>query len=314
MYLTFTMGQRYLFLGYILIANLWMHPILSFGQQVKNVPQAFKALSSEPEIILVKNAIKVPTDGGHLQGVQVIEKNGTEKLLISGSSLTQAYVLQVDLAARKTDKLIPLMTEPFRHAGGIQVSEGYVVVGIEDNFDKTSSKVCLYSYFNTNLYMAQPSVTIDRKGEAKRQTAGATGLLAIDNDYLIVVSNWDSRNWDFYCVDPEQSEQKMVASFAAPDNWAAYQSINLIMDEEAIYAIGFYKKQLLGYADLILISRLGSFELIMEKVLSKAFNCMNGVDFATAAGLQVDKKGNLHIWGTQRDALQQFAVNRFSQQ
>ena len=86
------------------------------------------------------------------------------------------------------------------------------------------------------------------------------------------------------------------------------------MDEEAIYAIGFSTKALLGYAALLLVSRLGTFELIMEKVLSKAFNCINGVDFATAAGLQVDKEGNLHIWGTQRDALEQVAVNKFSQQ
>ena len=92
------------------------------GQQVKNVPEAFEALSSEPEIIFISNEINVPSEGGHLQGVQVIKKNGTEKLLISGSSLTQAYLLQVDLTTQKTDTVIPLMKDPYRHAGGIQVS------------------------------------------------------------------------------------------------------------------------------------------------------------------------------------------------
>ena len=230
--LTFAMGQRNLFIGSILIISLWLHPIPGFSQQVKNVPEAFEALSSKPEIFLLNNNIEVPSDAGHFQGVQVIEKNGTEKLLISGSSLTTAYVLQADLATRKTDKLIPLMKEPYRHAGGIQVSEPYMVVGIEDNFTKTSSKVCLYSYRDANLDKAQPNLTIDREGEAKRQTAGATGLLAIDNDYLMVVSNWDSRNWDFYCFDPEKSEEKILESFAAPDDWASYQSINLIKDEQ----------------------------------------------------------------------------------
>ena len=33
----------------------------------------------------------------------------------------QSYLLQVDLVAKKTDRLIPLMDDPFRHAGGIQV-------------------------------------------------------------------------------------------------------------------------------------------------------------------------------------------------
>lgn len=61
------------------------------------------------------------------------------------------------------------------------------------------------------------------------------------------------------------------------------------------------------------MSRLDNFELIMEKVRTKTFNCTNEVDFDAAAGLQVDKKGKLHIWGTQRDALKQIAVNKFSQ-
>ncbi len=297
-----------------LIANLWLYPILGFGQQVKNVPEAFEALSSEPEIILVKNNIKVPTDGGHLQGVQVIEKKGTEKLLISGSSLTQAYVLQFDLATRKADKLIPLMKEPYRHAGGIQVSEPYLAVGIEDNFIKTSSKVCLYNYLDTSLYNAQSNVTISRMGEAKLQTAGAIGLLAMDNDYLMVVGNWDSRNWDFYRIDHEKSEPKMLESIAVPDDWAGYQSINLIKDEKAIYAIGFYKKESDGYADLILVSELGAFVPIMKKVLAKTFNGKNGVDFGTATGLQVDMEGNLHIWATQSNALMKITINKFSQQ
>lgn len=308
------MDQQRLAIGSFLIAVLGLIPILSFGQQVKNVPEAFESISSEPEVVFLNNEIKVATDEGHLQGVQVIEQNGIEKLLISGSSLTTAYVLQVDLTSRKTDKLIPLMSEPYRHAGGIQVSEPYMVVGIEDNFTKTVSKVCLYSYRDANLHKASPNITIDREGKAKRQTAGATGLLALDNDYLMVASNWDSRNWDFYLIDPKKNEQKILVDFDAPDNWASYQSINLIKDEEAIYAIGFYKKNLLGHADLILVSKLETFEPIMEKVLTKTFNCKNEVDFGAAAGLQIDKKGKLHIWGTQRDALKLIAVNKFSQQ
>ncbi len=307
------MGQLNLLIGSFLFAILGLHPLLGFGQQVNNVPEAFEALSSEPEVMFISNEIEVPSEGGHLQGVQVIEKNGTEKLLISGSSLKQAYILQVDLTTRKTDTLISLMKEPYRHAGGIQVSEPYIVVGIEDNFTKTSSKVCLYNYRNGNLYTAQPNFTMDRKGEAKQQTAGSTGLLAIDTGYLMVVSNWDSRNWDFYRIDPEKNEQKMLASFAAPDDWASYQSINFIRDETAIYAIGFYSKESVSYADLILVSNLETFEPIMEKLRTKSFNCTNSVDFGAAAGLQVDKEGHLHIWGTQRDPLERIAVNKFSQ-
>jgi hypothetical protein len=308
------MESNYKLIGLFLIATLWLCPISGMAQHVKNVPRAFEAVSTEPENFFLENKINVPTDGGHLQGVQVIEKNGSEKLLISGSSLTQAYILRADLATQKSDRLIPLMSEPFRHAGGFQVSGDYIAVGIEDNFDKTSSKVCLYNYHDTNLHQAQPNLIIDRKGKAKRKTAGAVGLLAMDNKYLMVVGNWDSRNWDFYRIDPEKNQQKLAGSFAAPDHWAAYQSINLIADEEAIYAMGFYQQELVGHADLILVSKQGSLELIMEKVHTRTFNCINGVDFTAATGIQVDDMGQLHIWGTQKNALKQIAVNRFSQQ
>lgn len=311
---TFAIRKQNLCMGFVLIAGLWLSPILCFGQQVKNVPDAFETLSSMAEVILISNDINVPNERGHLQGVQLIEKNGYEKLLISGSSLDKAYILQVDLATKTTDKLITLMKNPYRHAGGIQVSEPYVIVGVEDNFIRTSSKVRLYNYHAANLYTAQPNFTFDRKGETERQTAGATGLLALDSTYLIVVSNWGSRNWDFYHVNPKNGEHGILESFAAPDDWAGYQSINLIKDGKAIYAIGFYKKEGVSYADLILVSRVGTFVPIMKKMFTKAFNVKEGVDFGTAAGLQVDKKGDLHIWGTQKYALKQIAINRFSQQ
>lgn len=307
------MKQRKLSIVFFLMTILGLYPIVGFSQQVKDVQEAFESLSANPEVVFLSNEIKVPIEGGHFQGVQHMQRNGIEKLLISGSSLTNAYVLQADLSTRKTDTLISLMNEPYRHAGGIQVSEPYMVVGIEDNVIKTTSKVNLYNYHNTNLHRAQPTSTIDRQGEAKKQTAGATGLLAIDNGYLILVSNWDSRNWDFYYIDPKKNEQKILRHFAAPDEWASYQSINLIMDDQAIYAIGFYKKELLGAADLILVSTRENFELVMKKVGTKTFNCSPEVDFGAAAGLQVDKEGKLHIWGTQRTALKQIAINKFSQ-
>jgi hypothetical protein len=219
----------------------------------------------------------------------------------------------VDFTTRKTEQLISLMNAPYRHAGGIQVSAPYMIVGIEDNDTKTISKVCLYNYRNADLFRAKPTIIIDRKGEAKRKTSGATGIVAQDKGYLVVVGNWDSRNWDFYFMDPKTTEQKLLERFAAPDAWASYQSINLIRDEEAIYAIGFYKKDLLNQADLILVTNLGKFEPIMKKVGTKTFTCTNEVDFGAAAGLQVDEEGKLHIWATQRDALAQIEINKFSQ-
>ncbi|MBX2843376.1 MAG: hypothetical protein KTR26_16510 [Flammeovirgaceae bacterium] len=308
------MKKRNIFLVFTSVIHL-LFPIIVVGQQVSSVPDAFKALKTEPEVFIIKNKMAVPTKSGHFQGVQLIEQNGRKKLLISGSSLSKAYLLQVDLVSNRSEKIIVLMEEPFRHAGGIQVSDSFLAVGIEDNFAKTTSKVCLYDYHNKNLEKSIPTIKINRAGEEKRHTAGALGLLKLDNEFLAVVGNWDSRNWDFYWIDPEQDRQELFYSFEAPEDWGSYQSINLIKDQDSIYAIGFYQKKDigLGYVDLILVSRIGRFEAIMEKINSKTFFCKNKVDFSSAAGLQVDKKGKLHIWSTQKYSNKKIAINRFSQ-
>lgn len=298
---------------FLLLFYLGVLPNVSFGQQIKNVPKAFNALKTTPELIVLDNALDVPTAKGHFQGVQVIQQNGREKLLISGSSQNTAYILQADMTTQKTEKLIPLMRDPFRHAGGMQASAPYVSAGIEDNVVKTTSKVYLYNYETGNLAKARPTMHIDRQGEVERYTAGATGLLALKEGYLLVVGNWDSRHWDFYHVNPKTGTQQMLTTFAAPDDWAGYQSINLICDNDAIYAMGTYLKEETGFADLILVSNQGNFEPIMEKISTKAFNCTEEVDFSGAAGLQVDDLGKLHLWGTQKNAEAQIRVNRFSE-
>lgn len=291
---------------------LLLQPLCGTGQVVENVPKAFEQLNTEPEVIVLDNPIKVPTERGHLQGVQLVELNGVQKLLLSGSSKHMAYLLQADLDTGRTDTLIPLMKDPFRHAGGIQVSASYLIVGIEDNNRKTVSKVILYQLEEDPVNPLTSQVTIHREGVAKRYTAGATGLIPLDDSYLAVVANWDSRNWDFYQVDPKHSKWENRWSFAAPDDWANYQSINLIKDEEAIYGIGLYAKDGLGQADLILIGKTKAFKPIMSKVATKAFNCKRGVDFHTAAGIQVDSTGNLFLWATQRDARQQIVINKYA--
>jgi hypothetical protein len=205
------------------------------------------------------------------------------------------------------------MSDPYRHAGGIQTTRQYVIVGIEDNYTKRTSKVCIYNYLTDNFYKAIPELTITREGEPEQKTAGATGLLAGKEGYLAVIGNWDSRNWDFYNLDLRNKERHFLTSFNAPDDWPGYQSINLIKDKQAIYAVAFYKKEAVNYADLILVSKNGGFNPVMEKIYTRRFNCGTGVDFGSAAGLQVDKEGKLYIWSSQRNATKQIAVSRFSQ-
>lgn len=280
------------------------------AQQVENVPNAFESLSLEPTVYVVNNNLEVPTKGGHLQGIQVVNSLHGEKLLLSGSSLKQAYLIQIDLTKRKSDRLIGLMNDPYRHAGGFQVSGSYLGIGIEDNHAKTSSKVCFYTIQNG---FSQASIVIERNGIAKEQTAGSVGLIPWNDAYFAVVSNWDSRNWDFYSLNFQNNESKFLKRFDAPQNWGSYQSINFVSDKESIYAIGFYLKDKKAIADLFLLSGLTSFEPDIELISSKIFNCSSKVDFSGAVGLQVDDAGKLHIWASQKDAFEQIEINRFSE-
>jgi hypothetical protein len=300
-------------LVYLVLVCVTLLPFAGWSRQVKNVPAAFEAINSEPEVLFLSNDIAVPTKSGHMQGVQLLEEGGKQKLLMSGSSLVQAYILQADLASRKTEKLFPLMKDPYRHAGGFQATDKYLVVGIEDNIKRTTSKVNLYQLPNDELANDSPSVVIEREGLPELKTSGAAGILEQQEGYLVVVSNWDSRNWDFYRINPGKVNKEIIITFAAPKDWGGYQSINLLSDAEAIYAIGFYKDGDSHKADLILVSQAGAFQPIMRKVLTRSFNCNSGVSFGAAAGLQVDKAGNLHIWATQPAAAEKIAVNHFFQ-
>ena len=54
-------------------------------------------IDTEPQVILCKNEWEVNNQGGHLQGVQLLVKDGMEYAILSGSSGTYAYYSVVKL-------------------------------------------------------------------------------------------------------------------------------------------------------------------------------------------------------------------------
>ena len=278
-----------------------------------DIPSAFEKISTSPQIILLKNELSVPLEGGHLQGIQSHSTSHGDKLIISGSSAHEAYLLQADLRSLETERYITLMTDPFRHAGGFQISDGFLIVGIEDNVIREDSRVCIYD--TESLEVANPLHIIERKGSAETQTAGATGIIPLLSGHLVLVANWDSRNWDFYHLDLESRTEQHILRWDAPPEWPGYQTINLVEDHDMIYAIGLYKaEEGIGGADLIEVSKKHKFKPALKKINTRLFPCTHEVDFATAAGIEIDEEGHLHIWATQRDAEKTIAVHRFSEE
>jgi hypothetical protein len=98
-----------------------LFPLLAYSQN-GSLPEIFMEIDIEPQIILCKNKLEVNNHGGHLQGVQLLVKNGVEYAIISGSSDTHAYYSVAKLDGyNEVQSVNILMHKPFKHAGGIQI-------------------------------------------------------------------------------------------------------------------------------------------------------------------------------------------------
>lgn len=121
------MIQRYYqFILSLLFAALF--PIPAFSQ-VGHLLELFRKIDNEPKIIQCRNELEVNDVGGHLQGIQWLVKNDVEYAIISGGSSTDAYYAVANLDHyNEVMSLNILMHKPFKHAGGIQLSEDLLVV------------------------------------------------------------------------------------------------------------------------------------------------------------------------------------------
>ena len=105
---------------YVLVLCLLL-PGLAIAQK-GGIPDLFDRIDTLPEILICRNDLEVNNRGGHLQGVQLMVKDGQEYAILSGSSSTSAYyaVARLDPIPEVISVNI-LMDKPFKHAGGIQV-------------------------------------------------------------------------------------------------------------------------------------------------------------------------------------------------
>ena len=269
-------------------------------------------IDTDPQIIRCQNKLEVNNQGGHLQGVQLLVKNEVEYAIISGSSDTYAYysVAKLDNYNEVLSVNI-LMHKPFKHAGGIQIYQDLMVVGIEDNDAKDKSKVCIYEIENPDKPPVKPLAMIERIGDPFRSSAGCTGITRIGNWYLIVVGDWDTKHLDFYLCDEHSLKQNIEAfenvytidtenidrSAWLDKEWHAYQNINLLKDTDGkLYLFGFGRNvQNENIADLFLVENKNLKEFGLRKIMSKTFICKHGADFRSGAGIFLQPDGKLKV-------------------
>lgn len=201
------------------------------------------------------------------------------------------------------------MDKPFKHAGGFQIFQNYLAVGIEDNSKKDKSKVCIYDVSNPENPSLKPLAVIKREGAPLRSTAGCVGITKYKNKALIVVGDWDTKHLDFYSSafeGFEKDEIKLIYSIDTDTiskkdwtdkNWYSYQNINLFTaNKSELFLIGLgQNNNNENIADLYALKseKRNTFRLV--KLATKTFNCAKACSFKAAAGVELTSAGELNI-------------------
>ncbi|REK11176.1 MAG: hypothetical protein DWQ37_14685 [Planctomycetota bacterium] len=220
------------------------------------------------EGVLLEIAIDVSEmpRGGHIQGIQWRRDftAGRQWAFLSHDSQTVGYlvVAEFPLELPAEGRVIHVLRypsdgkqPPLRHAGGIQVVDEVLVVGVEDNQDKTRSEIQFWSVATPILPAPLEHLTIPRSGAPKDKTAGGVGLVAHAGGHVVAVANWDSRAVDFYTSNGKPlADKECRFSFTKrwqdasaekvhwqPDrSFGSYQAVNLVADtDDKVYLIGF---------------------------------------------------------------------------
>ncbi len=263
-----------------------------FGQSILD---EVHNLDEFPTLLPIHNPLTIDTTGGHLQGVQIYKQRDKEFAFLSGSSAEVAYLLIVDLASQKVERLCTLFTHPLKHAGGFQICENYLAVGVEDNDLRTTSKVVIYDVNELLKGMVNPLSLIDREGAFQRGTAGCVALTRVATSWLLIVGDWDTKHLDIYRAPPEQLPRdfKLSQTLTMQDiprqqwsdaEWMSYQNINLFTQGDEVYLIGMTsdakRNNVLDLFQILTVSKEFQLKKVSRKVLANV-----GGDFISAAGI-----------------------------
>jgi len=225
--------------------------------RVEDVLGALQRVSATPNQVPCRHAGFVVPPGGHLQGIQQATIAGEPFVILSGSAARESYLALIALAdsAERVTAIKPLLSRPFKHAGGFQVCGDYLAVGIEDDNTKDTSKIWILKLPHLlEAARLRPIIEIERRGAYKRATAGAVGMTKVAGRHLLCVGTWDCDTIDIYLSNGRGLEdpacalvfrETWEAKQADRSQWsdrdfAAYQNINLVTDtSDRVFLLGF---------------------------------------------------------------------------
>lgn len=302
------MAGRFLIicLLYLIAGNTWaQNPLV----------EVFQQLGKDPSSVSFQNPLEINREGGHIQGIQCVHRNQQEHLILSGSSSTISYYATVKNG--QVVRVDTLLHRPYKHAGGFQVNDGLLAIGVEDNEAKNTSQVLIYDFSDPMNPSDEPLRIIQRDGETERATAGCVAIAKFQQQYLVLVGDWDTRHLDLYQlpidyvhgdrIHNSTAKSAWVKSIALKehprdgwidDAWWPYQNINLFNSEGSLYLIGLgINDQLENVADVFTVSLHPELEL--TKVATRTFPMSEQSNFKWGAGVtwQADS-GKMRILST----------------
>jgi hypothetical protein len=274
------------------------HPPVDLAVMVERLP-------TNPERLRYRADLDIDSEGGHLQGIQRLG----DRYLLSGSSEEESYLVILTPEEDRAE-YVRLRAQPLSHAGGFQVNDGFLAIGIEDDDSRSRSVVEIYDVSSKLDLEGAPIATIDREGERERVTAGAVGIARFRDDVLIVVGNWDSRDLDFYVSRPPLKEVVLTATLTASElsrtgwtnpDWHSYQNLNLFAEGDSLYLLGTASSEGENIADLYAVEFSGGRVSGLRKLSSTRFDMPERLQFKWGAGAWRHPQGGLELAASEED-------------
>lgn len=294
------------------------------SQSEKYIISLFEEIGSIPNSISFNNALEINNHGGHLQGIQFIEYKRHDYYVLSGSSNSYSYYSIVKMG--KENKVISInkiLEKPFKHAGGFQIYDNLMAIGIEDNNAKNQSKVFIFQIDNPEKPPTEPLVIIERHGTYKRSTAGCVGITIKGGNVLVVVGDWDTKHLDIYKMNKKSlgskgatmelalslNSEKMDKTGWVDDDWLSYQNINFIQDlSKNLYLVGMTTNDNNeDIVDLFAVEDTSGFKL--TKIYSRQFEENSLTKFRWGSGIRISGGQKIKILSCGKNIEEKSLIN-----
>ena len=262
---------------------------------------SFHKLSATPNTITYRNNLPVNNEGGHIQSIQPYTNGEGEFVIVTGSSSTASYYAIIKIGDNnEVISVNPILEKPFKHAGGFQVHQNLMAIGIEDNEARNVSKVYVYEIDTPLTPPEKPKKIIERTGAYERATAGCVGITRYKEQVLVVVGDWGTRHLDIYACplqtwEHDQTQFEQLTSMTASEiqkeewsdpSWLSYQNINLINWQDTLYLVGLGANSAdEDVADLFRMEETDLKDFHLKKIASQKFEKKNGSSFRWGAGV-----------------------------